>query len=121
MLSASQLAEFTITNPPKVGLSRKDNVQKRYDDFLKDPENSRRFIERMTDELKDKKYILLDNTFPYNVEEGIEHKVCWFKDCDMIKLINELKSKMDVITCWRNIPENCSIPAIKHLHVFVRL
>lgn len=121
MLSASQLSEFNISNPPKVGLTRKENVQKRYDEFLKNPENSRRFVDKMKLDLNGKKYLVKENAFPYDVEEGIVHKVCWFTDYDLHELVAELKSKLDVITCWRNTPANCSIPAIKHLHVFVRV
>ena len=89
--------------------------------FLENPENSKRFVEKVKVDIVGKKYLLLENDYPYNVEEGIEHRVCWFTDCDPKEIISELKEKMDVVSCWRNTPANCSILAIKHLHVFVRI
>ena len=121
MLSIAQLQKFNLENPPKVGLSRKIDVQRKYDKFLENPENTKRFVEKVKEDIVGKKYLLLENNFPYYVEEGIEHRVCWFTDSDPHEIIRELNTKMDVISCWRNIPANCSILAIKHLHVFVRV
>ena len=121
MLSISQLLKFNLENPPKVGLTRKVEIQSKYDIFLKNSENSKRFVKKVKEDIIGKRFLLLKNDFPYNVEGGIEHMVCWFTDSNPKDIIQELKDKMDVVSCWRNTPTNCSIIAIKHLHVFVRI
>ena len=121
MLSIAQLRKFNLENPPQVGLTRKIEVQRKYDKFLENPKNSKRFVEKVKEDIVGKRFLLLENDFPYNVEEGIEHRVCWFTDCNPKEIISELKDKMEVVSCWRNTPANCSILAIKHLHVFVRI
>ena len=121
MLSSSQLKKFHF-NPPRVGLKRDPEIQKKYDEFLKNPENLSQFLEKVKVNMDVKqKYFFMENTFPYWTEEKIEHKVCWFKDEDPVDIYNELKDQYEIISCWRNTPANCSIQEIKHLHVFVRI
>ena len=121
MLSIAQLQKFNLENPPKSGLTRKIEDQRKYDKFLENPENTRKFVEKVKKDIVGREYLLLENNFPYDVEEGIKHWVCWFIDCDPREIIRELNTKIDIISCWKNTPVNCSIPAIKHLHVFVRV
>ena len=121
MISISELQKFNFENPPNVGLCREIKIQEKYDKFLENPENTNKFVSSVKEQLTGKKYILLKNAFPYHIPEGIQHKVCWFTDCNPNEILAELKSQMDVITCWRNTPTNCSILEIKHLHVFVRM
>ena len=30
-------------------------------------------------------------------------------------IITKMNNDYDVITCWRNLPSNCSVPEIKHI------
>lgn len=119
MISISELHKFNLENPPNIGLCREREIQEKYDKFLENPENTKTFVLGVKEQIRGKKYLLLKNAFPYHVPEGIEHKVCWFTDCDPREILADLKTHMNVLTCWKNTPANCSIKQMKHLHVFI--
>ena len=77
----------------------------------------------MNNIIKSNKYIIVDNTFPYDLEENIEHNLLWvnpetvLSESDVEDIINEVYS--DNIY-FRNIPKNQSVKGIVHYHIFTK-
>lgn len=78
--------------------------------------------------LKNKKYYLVKNTFPYHLEKNILHLVLWindFKITDIKQLIKkelEKKYKKEYEFLFFENPKHLrSINDIKHFQVFVKL
>ena len=78
--------------------------------------------------LKNKKYYLVKNTFPYHLEKNILHLVLWindFKITDIKQLIKkELEKKYKKVyefLFFENPKHLRSINDIKHFHIFVKL
>ena len=76
---------------------------------MEDKRNTNQFIESVKKKIGESSFCLLKNDFPYDIEEGVVHLVCWYKDENPYTIIHKMKSDYDVITCWRNKPNNCSI------------
>ena len=122
MLTCQALQQFSLEKPPAVMLGRSPEVQSKYDKFMKEKTNRGGFIEKMKENLKGKKFHFVINDFPYHTVKGIEHWVCWYSsEEDPSKIIDELKEKYDVITCWKNLSHNMSIQEINHIHVFINI
>ena len=119
MLTRKDLKQFNFENPPDFALQRTEVVQKKYDEYMEDKRNTSQFIESVKEKIGESSFCLLKNDFPYDIEEGVVHLVCWYKDENPYTIIHKMKSDYDVITCWRNKPNNCSIPEIKHIHFFI--
>ena len=78
--------------------------------------------------LKNKKYYLVKNTFPYHLEKNILHLVLWINDLNitdikqLIKKELEIKYKKEYSFLFFENPKHLrSINDIKHFHVFVKL
>jgi hypothetical protein len=119
MLTHTTLQKFSLTNPPFFALQREKEVQKKYDIVMKDKGRMVNFLEDVKRELETEKFYLVENDFPYSVEKGIKHLVCWYNDCDPYIIQKELQTRFEVITCWKNKPANCSISEVSHIHVFI--
>lgn len=122
MLTCKALQKFSLEQPPDIMLGRAPDVQSAYDKFSQQKTNRGSFVSTMEKNLKGKKYYFVKNDFPYHTVDGIEHWVCWYKEDEenkAKKIISDLKSKYNVITCWKNLPHNCSIQEICHIHVFL--
>ena len=119
MLTYTKLQTFSLSNPPTFALQREKEVQKNYDVVMKDKERIDKFLESVKIELEKKRFYLVVNDFPYAVEDGIKHLVCWYKDYDPYMIHSELQTRFKIITCWKNKPANCSISEISHIHVFI--
>ena len=121
-LSAAQLVKYSMTNPPKCVLPRSECVECNYQDFRSKASNMTKFVDQINGVLGKEQYYFCENTFPYATEPGIKHMLCWFThNTPKDFIIEELRKKYDVITCWQNLPENRSVPAIEHIHVFIRV
>ena len=120
MLTCQTLKQFSMEKPPEIMLGRSPEVQTAYETFSKEKKGRGSFVDTMKKNLEGKEYHFVKNDFPYQTVPGIEHWVCWYMDDkDPEKIIDELKSKVNVITCWKNLAQNCSILEISHIHVFI--
>jgi hypothetical protein len=119
MLTSTELKKYSLLNPPSFTLQREKGVQEKYNIVMMDKERMAFFIEDVKKELEKERFYLVVNDFPYETECGIKHLVCWYKDCDPYMIQSELKAKFRFITCWKNIPANCSISEVNHIHVFI--
>ena len=119
MLSKEKLCCYNCKNPPKHALGRKKHIQIMYEAKFKDTRNKEIFIDSINYILKENKYYFVENDFPYNVECGIKHMVCWYKNENIDHIIESLKGKYSIITYWENIPQNKSIAHINHIHIFI--
>lgn len=72
------------------------------------------------------KYILTENDFPYNLKNGIEHKLLWinpnynnlFND-ELITKIISMRMRGKTYIYFENNDNNKSIKSIKHYHIFI--
>jgi len=140
----------------RVFLSRKEDIHKKYIEFRKgiaEKYNSvsdylihYRFVEQLG---KGERLVLEKNSFPYDVENGVEHLVLWdFRDSFFLEHGHPKKEKSGPLTeketrqlmadyrqflkdniplnlnleCTLRInpPEWQSVPSIPHCHVFLR-
>ena len=125
MASWNNLRVLNPTNPPKYVISRKKEVQDRYNSHVKYLKS----INKSTGDyimetfVKDKDYHLCLNTFPYNCEDGIEHWLLWINPNTNIKLAHVeqiLNKNFKKFVFFRNIIELQSVKSIVHYHVFVK-
>ena len=121
MLSATELKKFHF-NPPRFGLKRDPNVQEDYDENMKEKKNLSSFLDNVNRNLDSNCYYLCDNDYPYWTEKNIKHLVCWYRGPSekQKEIYDELNTKFDIISCWKNLSVNCSIKQIHHLHIFIR-
>ena len=119
MLTCQTLKQFSMEKPPEIMLGRAPEVQLAYETFSK-KRGRGDFVTTMKKILEGKEFYFVKNDFPYHTVKGIEHWVCWYMDDkDPEKIIRELKHTNDVITYWKNLPQNRSIQEISHIHVFI--
>lgn len=119
MLTCQTLKQFSMEKPPEIMLGRAPEVQLAYETFSK-KKGRGDFVTTMKKILEGKEFYFVKNDFPYHTVKGIEHWVCWYMDDkDPEKIIRELKHTNDVITYWKNLPQNRSIQEISHIHVFI--
>ena len=120
MLTCADLKQYSMSCPPDYPLCRSARIQEKYDTFISNPENKKKFIEKITKMVNSSTYYFTENNFPYHTVRGIEHWVCWYKrDHDVDFIIDCLKEQYDIVTYWKNLPNNRSIQEINHLHVFI--
>ena len=80
MLTRQDLKQFNFENPPDFALQRTEEVQKKYDEYMLDKRNTLGFLDIVREKMEGKKFCLLKNDFPYDIEEGITHLVCWYTE-----------------------------------------
>lgn len=133
MLTWSYLQKFNCTNPPNEVLPRTKEIQRNYDSFCKFlKEKNIKVSDHIikTLDLTNKKIVFTDNTFPYNCEPNVVHKLLWIYkesiEIDNVQQIIEKKIlelfnlKLEFIF-YENKTCNKSIKDITHYHVFVLL
>lgn len=114
---------------PLINIKRKKEIEEKYlihKNKLKDKNIN---IEDYLDNLlfkNDFKYIITENDFPYNLKNGIEHKLLWinpnYNNLFNDKLINKIISMLMIgktYIYFENIDNNKSIKSIKHYHIFI--
>jgi len=123
MLSRTELQKYNHANPPKKMLPRSKEVEKIYETNIIKGTLQQKFIKRIMNELVNNDYYFIENNYPYNIEESIQHYVCWIKnDClNVERIIEQINEQygMKVITYWENLVQNKSIHEIRHVHVFL--
>jgi len=80
----------------------------------------------LTKVLRDKKYILVVNSFPYYLEDNILHYLIWIApnyslSSDKIKCIVEERFSDQPYLIYKNYDEYQSIKSIEHYHVFIKI
>lgn len=132
-LGWNQLKKFH-RNPPTVALNRSPTVQQEYDEFKEKTDNVSLTIERRLFKDSVSVYRYVPNSFPYNIEPGIEHNLLWVnpnltadKNNRVIftndTIVNEIiKSETDgrEYIYFKNKQHNASVQGIIHYHVFVK-
>lgn len=118
-MNAEFLSQFTYEMPPDEPLKRSLQIQAAYNQFSV-TEGPKVFIATIQDVLKTKKYIIMENMFPYDVEPPIQHKCIWYKG-QMGK--NEIEKILDgegmtYITYFENPYNLKSIKEVGHYHLF---
>ena len=76
----------------------------------------------MNNIIKANKYIIVDNTFPYDVEENLEHKLLWINPDTVLQedeVDKIISSVFGETIYFRNEPKNQSVKGIAHYHIFV--
>ena len=119
MHTITELSQYTLQNPPVVALKRKPEVEDAYMKFIKKPENRSGFLDSIKLKMTQREFYLVDNDYPYWTQPDVKHMVCWFTHTNPYEILGSLKAKYNIVACWQNIPSNCSIQEIKHLHVFI--
>lgn len=126
-ISWAFLKQFNCNNPPSMQLSRKSTVEDRYKkhrDNLK--KNSISIHEYITnDVIKDNRYVFVQNTFPYNVEDGIKHDLLWINpkyeiSIDFISMLITCRYPDKDIVFFKNATTFQSIKSISHYHIFTK-
>ena len=121
-LNESILKQFTFSSPPTIQLPRSKKVQEAYNNYKSSPSyNFEDFKQNIKKKLTENYYFIQKNDFPYMTEKNIEHLIIWTNNLDStIQFINR-NFKENLVTFWKNLSSNCSIPEIDHIHVFVKL
>ena len=121
----SQL-EIYHKNPPHDVLRRNEFIEKKYRKYKEYLTNNNKNIydEIMDCYIKNNKYVITYNNFPYDVENGIYHLLLWvhphynlgYDDVDKILRQNGVYEYI----IFRNYENNCSVCEIVHYHIFIR-
>lgn len=124
MISWNDVKYFNINNPPLNNFKRKCHDEKKYTeylDFLK-----KKSITPHDNIIKniigDNKYVVVKNTFPYDLNKGIEHWLLWVNPKDKLN-ISEIdtiiKNKFKTCVYFSNIEKNKSVKTIEHYQILV--
>lgn len=82
--------------------------------------NKQKFIHKIKNILKEKKYVLLENEYPYHIQA--KHSILWTNN--NIKNISEIIQFLfhnKTIRWFENPNHYKSIPEIKHYHIFEKI
>ena len=102
-------------------LSRKHEIEEKYIAHVRSL-NGKVHEYIMHNIIKSNKYIIVDNTFPYDLEENLEHKLLWINPDTVLEEVEVNKiicSVFDENIYFRNIHKNQSVKGIVHYHIFV--
>jgi hypothetical protein len=117
-ISPTTLRTFSFGKPPTSQLPRDKTIQTSYDIHMSNSAACQKFKKDIKLTLVSKPIFVQENDFPYKVDEGITHYLVWTTDVsNAIVEIPQMFSN-NLITFWKNLPSNCSIPEIDHIHVF---
>ena len=131
------IRQFNFTNPPRIVLGRREDVDSKYKEDCQIIKANGGALKHLT-----KKYLsngndynMTLNNYPYYMEDGVVHYVIWFKGDKFYRYnnisaienivrdyinMNNIDSGSDYVY-YQNIEELRSIPSIPHLHVFIKM
>lgn len=141
-LTWDYLKQYHI-NPPQITFPRTKQVIDAYNNhksYILDNYNSvSEYITQKYFSNENFKYMykIVDNDFPYKLDSGIKHLVCWFNPFLFpynINSLNDLESYIKIIIKQYNkflvLGTNCiyfennisarSVPHIRHIHIFIK-
>lgn len=121
-------------NPPNFKITRDNEVQKRYDEFINKIKMNNIDINKYISDkfLNNKNVNFTKNSYPYDIEEDCNHYIIWFENeyfnkitlcIDENKIIDNIiksKFKNNKYIYFENVDNNKSIKKIKHFHVFIK-
>jgi hypothetical protein len=130
-------------SPPKVGMTRTVEMETKYEEHKKNIHQTFQKIDEyintkyFSDGNKNKIFVFVANTFPYNCEANIEHYLIWvnpkfnmfFPDTlnyskfdPMVKkeVHDKFGKNANEIIFFENIMELKSVKTIRHLHIFIK-
>jgi hypothetical protein len=113
-----------LENRHKYDIIRSPEVRKRLDTHMSKINNIDEYILQMVD-FSEEKYKILENDYPYNVEDSIKHYVFWINPQHNIK-IQEAKQicldkwKEKDIIIFENPTHMKTVKNIKHYQVFLK-
>jgi hypothetical protein len=113
-----------------INIERSISCEKKYEQFKKelDANNISSYDFILGNILKNNCYVIVPNAFPYNLENNVEHWLCWVHPNCTSKItksiVKDIVSKQfpeNAIIVWQNHPSIQSVLFIKHFHVFVKV
>ena len=117
-ISPNTLKTFNFEKPPTSQLPRDEVIQNSYDIHMSNSDACDKFKKNIKVTLASSPIFVQKNDFPYKVDEGITHFLVWTTDLSNAIVIIPKMFSDNLITFWKNLPSNCSIPEIDHIHVF---
>ncbi len=107
-------------NPPCVVLTRDAETQAEYDRYLAEMRGKSVAEHVRASHLAGRTWALVANDFPYSFSDGTRHWVLWSTDDQVLENPGPLLRSCGLGQCvwFENRPGNCSVPDIRHLHVF---
>ena len=111
-------------SPPVCSLGRKPEVQELYNTHLAKHKSAAGISAHIKNTIltPGKKWVLVPNTFPYDVASNIQHMLLW-TSCDTAEFDPDTiisSCGHTEYTYFENNPSNRSVKDIRHLHVFVK-
>jgi hypothetical protein len=109
-------------NPPSCALVRDDGTQARYDRYLVSLRGECVADVVRSVHLADRSWAVVPNDFPYLFADGTKHWVLWSLDGKAVDDPGPVLRGLGLSECvwFENRPGNCSVPGLRHLHVFER-
>ena len=139
-ISWDYISQFSFHHPPREVLERSVEMQKKYMAHNRNLKEKGISVSKYLREQlfphggKDTPYIITTNTFPYNMESGIQHFLIWFNpDLESRNWIQNYSKVQEIIadycagqnicrdTCcvyFQNLESMRSVKAIPHIHIF---
>ena len=113
------LNKFNHNNPPNFNMLRKKEIQQKYDDSI-GTFKQKLFISYIEEKINRESFVFVDNTYPYDLAEGIKHSCLWYRgNFAPFDVYLYLKSKnIKYITFFENDVKFKSIKSISHYHIF---
>ena len=140
IISWDFIRQLSFHNPPKIVLERSPEVQRKY---LTHGLNLKQRGISVSHYLKSKffpgenndtPYLIVPNTYPYNMEDGIHHFLIWFNpDTEFRFWIQDFQKVREIIADYcaqgniemdtecvyfQNLESMRSVKAIPHIHIF---
>jgi len=119
------LKQFNFNPPLNNQLKRSTQIQKKYDNYQKNPFNAIIFGRDLF--YNNDILMFIKNRFPYNVDDNIEHYILFinpklkkkFTDINIYKIIKQRYVRNNPFIVFENSPKNRSIKNITHYHIFI--
>jgi hypothetical protein len=109
-------------NPPSCALGRDRGTQARYDRYLVSLRGECIADVVRRRHLVGRSWAVVPNDFPYAFADGTKHWVLWSLDSEAVDDPGAVLRSLGLRECvwFENTPTNCSVPGLRHLHVFER-
>ena len=126
-LTWEYLKQFNILNPPQQQIGRDPKVEESYQKHLT---NLKQKQIKVHDYIyrniftQNQSLVFSPNTFPYNLEHGVQHWLLWLKpECQLE--IDDISDKIEKrfgndCVYFKNATKYQSIKSITHYHIFFR-
>ena len=121
----NDIVQYHLNGPPRYVFTRHPDIQTKYLQHKKI--NSPLMPHIVEKYLQNKKWVIVDNEFPYYMDDGIHHKILWIspqitKNKQQIDKIIRSYTKMyhyDQYIYFENPTETRTIHGITHYHILI--